>query len=52
MKGKKDNVFINAIIFIAIIIMVYYGVVMPEDFPLHMQMAGDGISHLVGGLAK
>ena len=52
MKDKKDNVFVNIIIFIAIIVVIYYVVVMPEDFPLHMQMAGDGISHLVGGLTK
>ncbi|MDY4971414.1 MAG: hypothetical protein SO101_14330 [Lachnospiraceae bacterium] len=52
MDKKKDNIFVNIIIFIVIILVFYYAVVMPEDLPVHTQMACGALSELFGNLAK
>lgn len=52
MDKKKDNIFVNIIIFIVIILVTYYAFVMPEDLPVHSQMACGALSEFFGNLAE
>ena len=52
MDKKKDNIFVNIIIFIVIILVVYYIFVMPDDWSVHSKMAAEGLSQFFGNLAK
>ena len=52
MGDKKDNIFVNIIICIVIILVFYYVVVMPEDLPVHSQMACGALSEFFGNLAE
>lgn len=52
MDKKKDNIFINILLFIIIILVTYYMFIMPEDLPVHSQMACGALSELFGNLAQ
>ena len=52
MDKKKDNIFVNIIIFIVIILVVYYIFVMPDDLPIHAHMACGALSEFFGDLAE
>ena len=52
MDKKKDNIFINILLFIIIILVTYYMFVMPEDLPVHSKMACEGLSQFFGNMAK
>lgn len=49
---KKDNIFVNIIVFILVILVTYYAFVMPEDLPVHSQMACEELSQFFGDLAE
>lgn len=52
MRDKKDNIFVNILLFIIIILVTYYLFVMPEDLPVHSQMACGALSEFFGNLAE
>lgn len=49
---KKDNILVNIILFVIVILVTYYLFVMPEDLPVHSQMACSALSEFFGNLAK
>lgn len=52
MDKKKDNIFVNMVLFIVIILATYYIFVMPEDLPVHTQTACGALSELFRDIAE
>lgn len=52
MDKKRDNIFINIIIFVVFISVIYYVFVMPEDLPVHSQMVCGALADLFSELAE
>lgn len=46
MKKNEDNVLVNLLLFSLVILVVYYTIINPDDFLIHMGMLYEWISGL------
>lgn len=46
-KDKKDNILVNILLLILFILITYYAIVMPQDFPVHMELLRNWIVGII-----